>query len=304
MFLEIKNTNIGYKKPLIKGINTTLDLGQVVLLIGNNGVGKTTIIKSILGQIPLLSGKIIIQNDSHNQLSTQQIAERIAVVFSNSSIPLHYSTTDLISLGKYIHYPYYFRLDQKDKSEIQSIIQQLQLTEYKDVPLSQLSDGNLQKAMIGRAIAQNSPMIILDEPTTHLDEDNKVMILNLLRKLAVKHQKLILFSSHDWRLAKDFADKIWYIKDQTLTHGFAEEVIQNRNELHSKIDFKFGSTLILPTIIAPPFEKELMEFFLQKNAKKNVQGWNFIYQENGWKINNTTSLTTTKDWAVISALVS
>jgi len=208
MHLQINNANIGYDKTLISEANTGLNLGEVCLLIGNNGVGKTTLIKSILHQIPLLSGEILIQGLNIKSLSVKEIAEKIAVVFSKSVVPQNYTVEDLISLGKYIYYPFYFELKKEDRNEVLHIIQELDLAQYQNTLLKNLSDGNLQKAFIGRALTQNSPIIILDEPTTHLDEKNKIIILKTLRKLAKEQQKLILFSSHDWRLAKEFADKI------------------------------------------------------------------------------------------------
>ena len=102
MHLKIKQAKIGYKKPLISNADTSLNLGEVCLLIGNNGVGKTTLIKSILNQIPLLKGEIRISNKNTNELSAKEIAEQIAVVFSNSVVPQNYTVEDLISLGKYI----------------------------------------------------------------------------------------------------------------------------------------------------------------------------------------------------------
>ena len=101
MFLQLKNTTIGYKTPLIKGVETSLKLGEICLLIGNNGVGKTTLIKSILNQIPTLNGEIFINHNSHQKLSDREIAVQIAVVFSKSQIPTNYTTEDLISLGKF-----------------------------------------------------------------------------------------------------------------------------------------------------------------------------------------------------------
>ena len=216
MFLEFKNTTIGYKTPLIKGVTTSLELGEICLLIGNNGAGKTTLIKTLLNQIPVLDGEIFLHNKKVKTLSNKEIAKQAAVVFSKSQIPANYTLTDLVSLGKYIHYPYYFELKNEDKNEVQEIIESLNLSQYRNFPLQKLSDGNLQKAFIGRALAQNSPMIILDEPTTHLDEENKIIILKLLRKLAKTQNKLILFSSHDWRISKEFADKIWLINDTKL----------------------------------------------------------------------------------------
>ena len=207
MFLQIKNTTIGYQKPLISEVNASLDFGDVCLLIGNNGVGKTTLIKSILNQIPTLKGDIFINDKNVKKLTDKEIAEQIAVVFSKAQIPANYTTEDLISLGKFIHLPYYYKLEKEHLKDVNNIISQLKLEEYRTTSLQKLSDGNLQKAFIGRALAQNSPVIILDEPTTHLDEENKIIILKLLRDLAKNHDKIILFSSHDWRLAKEFADK-------------------------------------------------------------------------------------------------
>ncbi|MGZ5197465.1 MAG: ABC transporter ATP-binding protein, partial [Kaistella sp.] len=231
MFLKLKNTSIGYKTPLIKGAETDLDLGEICLLIGNNGVGKTTLIKSILNQTPLLEGNIFIDDKKVDTLANKEIAEKVAVVFSKSQIPANYTLTDLVALGKYIHYPYYFELSADDKDEVDEIIESLNLNQYRNFPLQKLSDGNLQKAFIGRALAQNSPMIILDEPTTHLDEENKIIILKLLRKLAKTQNKLILFSSHDWRLSKEFADRIWLVNDGILDAGISEDILLKHDEL-------------------------------------------------------------------------
>ena len=284
MFLQLKNTTIGYKTPLIKGVETSLKLGEICLLIGNNGVGKTTLINSILNQIPTLSGEIFLRNQSLKRLSQKEIAEQIAVVFSKSQVPSNFTLTDLVALGKYIHYPYYFNLNKSDIQEVEEIIESLNLTQYKDFPLQKLSDGNLQKAFIGRALAQNSPMIILDEPTTHLDEENKIIILKLLRNLAKNHNKLILFSSHDWRLAKEFSDKIWLVNDGTLEAGIAEEILLKHNELLNPEVFRFSEDFVAPQIFAPQLEKEMLYSFLQKNFRKNLSSLKFEFNDPFWVI--------------------
>ncbi len=284
MFLKLEHTEIGYHSPLIQSANAELNLGEVCLLIGNNGTGKTTLIKSILNQIPTLNGSIFLNGKNIRTLSAKEIAAQIAIVFSKAQIPTNYTTTDLISLGKYIHYPYYFELNQEDKSEVQHIIHGLNLTEYQDLPLVKLSDGNLQKAFIGRALAQNSPFIILDEPTTHLDEENKISILQLLRKLAKEQNKLILFSSHDWRLAKEFADKIWYIKNRQLYTGIAEDILSQHQELVKPQLFNFDASFAAPRISAPDFEKEMLYSFLQKNHQKNWSAFEFQFHDGFWRI--------------------
>ena len=286
MFLEFKHTNIGYQTPLIKEVNTSLALGEICLLIGNNGVGKTTLIKSILNQIDLLNGEVIINGNSTKTLSSKEMAEQIAVVFSKSQIPANYTLQDLISFGKYIHYPYYFELSETDQQEVEEIIESLHLTRYRDFQLNELSDGNLQKAFIGRALAQNSPMIILDEPTTHLDEENKIIILKLLRDLAKNQNKLILFSSHDWRLAKEFADKIWLINNEELTAGITEEILLKNDELLNAHLFEFNEKFVAPKILAPELHKEMLYSFLQKNFNNNLSDLKFEFKEPFWVISN------------------
>lgn len=286
MFLELKNTTIGYQTPLIKEVNTTLALGEICLLIGNNGVGKTTLIKSILNQIELLEGEVLLNEIRTKKLTSKEMAEQIAVVFSKSQIPANYTLRDLISFGKYIHYPYYFELKESDQQEVEEIIESLNLTQYRNFQLSQLSDGNLQKAFIGRALAQNSPMIILDEPTTHLDEENKIIILKLLRNLAKTQNKLILFSSHDWRLAKEFADKIWLINNEKMDAGIAEELLLKHNELLNPSIFAFTEGFVAPQILAPELHKEMLYSFLQKNFKKDLSKFKFEFVEPIWVISN------------------
>lgn len=289
MHLQIKQANIGYNASLVSDVNTNLNLGDVCLLIGNNGVGKTTLIKSILHQVSLLGGEILINNKNVKNLSVKEVAEHIAVVFSKAIIPQNYTVEDVISLGKYIYYPYYFELKKEDREEVSHIIRELDLEQYKHILLKNLSDGNLQKAFIGRAIAQNSPIIILDEPTTHLDEKNKIIILKTLRRLAKEQNKLILFSSHDWRLAKEFADKLWYVKDQHLYFGIVEDVLLQHEELINVSLFQVNESFVAPEIIAPPIYREMLYSLLQKNFQKDLSSFQFEFRDEFWEIANQNS---------------
>jgi iron complex transport system ATP-binding protein len=289
MFLQIKQANIGYDKTLISNAYADLKLGDVCLLIGNNGVGKTTLIKSILNQISLLGGEILINHKNIKDLSVKETAENIAVVFSKSNVPQHHTVEDLISLGKYIYYPFYFELKKEDREEISHIIDELDLAQYRHTLLKNLSDGNLQKAFIGRAIAQNSPVVILDEPTTHLDEKNKLIILKTLRRLAKEQHKIILFSSHDWRLAKEFADKIWYVKDNHLFSGLVEDVLLQHDEFTNVSLFQVNENFVPPSINAPQVHKEMLYSLLQKNFEKDLSALHFEYKNGFWGILTDTS---------------
>lgn len=286
MKLNITNITIGYSKPLISKGNMRLESGDVCLMIGDNGTGKTTLIKSILGQNDLKSGEILIDGFNLKTLTPKQIAEKIAVVFSSSEVPSNYTVKDLISFGKYIHYPYYFKLSKIDLQEVNDIIESLGLKEFENFQLQNLSDGNLQKAFIGRALAQNSPIIILDEPTTHLDEKNKLMILNLLRKIANTQNKIILFSSHDWRLSKEFSDKICFLKNQELQFGIAEDVLSKNPDLLSPKLFPINSDFSPPEIIAPQLQKEMLYSFLQKNSSKNLDSFKFNFIDGIWVVSH------------------
>ncbi|MDF2832246.1 ABC transporter ATP-binding protein [Chryseobacterium indoltheticum] len=304
MHLQIKQANIGYDKTLISNANASLNLGDVCLLIGNNGVGKTTLIKSILHQNPLLNGEISINNKNVKNLSVKEIAENIAIVFSKAIIPQNYTVEDLISLGKYIYYPFYFELKKEDREEVSNIIEELDLVEYKNTPLKNLSDGNLQKAFIGRALTQNSPIIILDEPTTHLDEKNKIIILKTLRKLAKEQNKLILFSSHDWRLAKEFADKIWYVKNQELFSGIVEDVLLDHNELTNASLFQVNENFVAPSIISPEIQKEMLYSLLQKNFQKDLSLFQFKYNNTFWEISYKNEMHKCESFEEIINLIS
>ena len=284
MHLEIRQANIGYDKTLISNAHADLKLGDVCLLIGNNGVGKTTLIKSILQQASLLNGEILINQKNIKDLSVKETAENIAVVFSKSNVPQYYTVEDLISLGKYIYYPFYFELKKEDRDEISHIIDELDLAQYRHTLLKNLSDGNLQKAFIGRAIAQNSPVIILDEPTTHLDEKNKLIILKTLHRLAKEQHKIILFSSHDWRLAKEFADKIWYVKDNQLFSGLVEDLLLQHDELTNVSLFQVNENFVPPSINAPQVHKEMLYSLLQKNFEKDLSALHFEYKNSFWEI--------------------
>jgi len=285
MFIQLKNLQIGYDKPLITNINTYLKQGDVCLIIGNNGIGKTTLIKTLLRQIPIFSGEIFINNKNLKKLSLDDISKLISIVFSKAEIPNNYTTNDLISFGKFTHYNYYIKLSQKDNQEIENIIKKLNLENYKNHYLKTLSDGNFQKTLIGRALAQNTPFIILDEPTNHLDEQNKISILKILRNMAKKMGKTILFSSHDWRLATKFSDKIWYIKDKTLFSGLTEDILNQHSEL-TELNFLENIPLVLPKIIAPNTQTELLISFLKKNIQRDLSNYSFEYKNEFWTINN------------------
>ena len=139
----------------------------------------------------------------------------------------------------------------------------------------------------------------MDEPTTHLDEDNKLIILKLLRSLAKTQNKLILFSSHDWRLAREFADKIWWIRDQKLNSGITEEILLEHKKLLDPHIFDINSKFVSPKILAPQLEKELLFSFLQKNFNSDLSYLSIGYENNSWTISDNSITTSHKSLSEI-----
>lgn len=276
MLVEFIDATLGHQTPLISKINASLKTGELHLLLGNNGIGKSTLINTFINPQQLISGEIFIEKEPLKSLTSKKIAEKIAFVFSQYQTPNDYTTKDLITLGKYIHYPFYFKISSNDSSKIDTIIYDLGLEKYKNTPLSHLSDGNLQKGFIGRAIAQDTPIMMLDEPCSHLDEENKNSILEILKNLCKQRNKTILFSSHDWKTSKKFADNIWFIKDKKLYSGLTEDILSNHAEFSDSI-----KKTEMPFIDAPePFHSLLINL-IEKN-KINLSHLKFHYREKQW----------------------
>ncbi|MCO6564934.1 MAG: ABC transporter ATP-binding protein [Apibacter sp.] len=227
--LEINNLSVGYQSPILSGINTTIKKGEIILLVGKNGSGKTTLLKSIYGEIPLLKGKIKIESKNISEISPMEIGKHIAVVLSHNPINPSLRVFDLVALGRYPYKKWYQRLTKVEMDGINHILRILNLNQYREHYITNLSDGNLQKIMIARALVQNSPLLILDEPTSHLDINNKLEIMRIIKAYARDQGKSILLTSHDLALGLAISDQLWFIKDNFLHTGFTEDIAIKHN---------------------------------------------------------------------------
>lgn len=208
--LESQDLAIGYgdDKILLEHINLSIDSGQLVGLVGQNGVGKSTFIRTICGLQPRLNGQILLQGKEVSIQNPKSIATQISVVLTGRPDSLNLSVIELIALGRHPYSGWLGNLSKEDKRIIDEAITQMEINYLAKKRLFELSDGQLQKVMIARALAQDTDLIILDEPTSHLDLKNKIEVLELLKKIA-STGKGVLISTHEIQLSANVCDLFW-----------------------------------------------------------------------------------------------
>jgi iron complex transport system ATP-binding protein len=205
--LEIKNLKVGFDQRVLIHVSKNFEAGKIVALIGRNGTGKSSLIRTIAGLQKELEGTISIQGNTLLGLQPIDVAKLISVVFTQRPAVNGIDVITLLEMGTYPH--------QKESSSFQEkinkIISKLQLEHLLSKSIENLSDGEFQKVMIGRALVQETPVILLDEPTAFLDYVAKEEVMHLLRSIAHTAQKLIIFSSHDLTLVEKYADEKWIL---------------------------------------------------------------------------------------------
>lgn len=211
--LHTEELSIGYSSKkgghLIKeNIQISLEAGKLITLLGANGIGKSTLLKTLTGIIPPLSGSVKLANKEISSYKPQELAQELSVVLTEKLPPSNLNIAELIALGRQPYTNWLGTLTETDFNYIEKAIALTDIHHLIDKKHDEISDGQLQKVLIARALAQDTPLIILDEPTTHLDLYHKVAVFKLLQKLAHEAQKCILFSTHDLDLAIQLSDEV------------------------------------------------------------------------------------------------
>ncbi|MBU2938872.1 ABC transporter ATP-binding protein [Lacinutrix sp. C3R15] len=222
--LKTVNLTIGYtskkeETTIASNINLALKKGELIGLVGANGIGKSTLLRTVTQVQPKLSGTIVLNQKPLENYTNLDLAKTMSLVLTETIASKNLSVFELIALGRQPYTNWVGNLSQKDITIVNKAIKQTNIENLKHKKCFELSDGQLQKVMITRALAQDTDLIILDEPTTHLDMYHKAYILKLLQSLVKETGKTILFSSHEIDLAIQLCD--------TMIVMTKEEVISN-----------------------------------------------------------------------------
>jgi iron complex transport system ATP-binding protein len=203
-----------------------LPAGELVCLIGPNGAGKSTLIRTLAGMQRPLRGSVLLMGDDVHELPTRELARRLSVVLTERVNPGLLSARTLVSLGRHPHTDWSGRLMAQDDAAVQQALDAVGAAALAERQVIELSDGERQKIMIARALAQEPALLILDEPTAFLDLPRRAEVMQLLRRLAHDDGRAILLSTHDLDLALRTADRIWLMaRDGTLQAGAPEDLI-------------------------------------------------------------------------------
>lgn len=248
--LHTKHLSIGYsvKKapPIASMIDICLNEGRLIALIGANGIGKSTLLRTLTGIQKPLSGDIILQEKPLHNYKQPELARQLSVVLTEKLPPSNLTVFELVALGRQPYTNWMGLLSPEDVAKTNEMISLTQIDDFAAKKHYEISDGQLQRVLIARALAQDTPLIILDEPTTHLDLLHKVSLFRLLRKLTRETGKCIFFSTHDIDLAIELADEMVVMTPEKTFQDIPSALIERgifdnlfRDE-HLEFDIKKG----------------------------------------------------------------
>ena len=226
MIISLSQLSVGYtlSHPVISDINLELRSGQLACLIGENGIGKSTLLKTLTGFLPKLKGSLLLGNRDIESFSQRELARQVSIVLTQKPDVQNLTIEEIIGLGRSPYTGFFGRLRAEDRKVVDDAIATMGIEKLRGRIIQTLSDGERQKVMIAKALAQETSIILLDEPTAFLDFPSKAETFQSLQRMAHERDKLILLSTHDLELAVRFADSLLEVKKGTLQAVSATEV--------------------------------------------------------------------------------
>lgn len=230
----------GKRTTLLKGLNLKLNQGSLVALLGRNGAGKSTLIRAITCDNAPIEGSVEIDGNPASEITKHQLSRLVALVATERIMGGAFTISELVALGRQPHTGFLGRLSKHDKEIVNQCLEAVGISHKAQQHVASLSDGERQKAMIAKALAQETPIIVLDEPTAFLDVASRIETMQLLHKLAHEQNKAVLLSSHDISQSLLLADELWVItSDHEVITGSTEAVVMS-----GAMDRVFGDTSI------------------------------------------------------------
>jgi len=262
--IALNNAAIGYKgksnstNVVKSGISVYALKGELVAVIGGNGVGKSTLLRTIAGFQPPFGGDVLIRGEHVDAYREKELALIMSFVSTEIIRVPNLSVFDLVSLGRYPYTNWFGKLLDEDRHIVEEAIKSVGLQGYENRMVNYISDGERQKAMIARTLAQDTNVIVLDEPTAFLDLSNKYEIVHILHELASEKGKTILFSTHDLTTAIAESDRMWLMLDNSVEQGAPEDLILNGN-----FEFLFHNDHLF-------FDPEKGDFRIRKQTRRKA----------------------------------
>ena len=226
--LLTSDLSVGYKvggnvaRTLQSNLNLQLRQGTFTALVGPNGVGKSTLLRTLCGLLQPIAGTVSLNGTDLFSLSIEKRAEYVSIVVTNNVDTSRLTVREVVSIGRYAYSSWVGMLDEKNKELVENALSMVKISHLADRRLSEMSDGERQRVWIARALAQDTPLILLDEPTSFLDYRNRIEIFAILKQLS-QSGKSILISTHEIDLALRYADQMWVMSDG-IVQGDAEAI--------------------------------------------------------------------------------
>lgn len=224
--LKISNLSIGYKsKEIASDLNAKLESGKLTCLVGRNGIGKSTLLRTLAGFQPSLGGEMMLGDRLLAVMDMRQKARHISVVLTGRPELQQMTVYDIVSMGRSPYTDMWGKMRDEDNAIVEACIRQVGIESLATRNIETLSDGECQKVMIAKALAQQTPIILLDEPTAFLDYPSKAETMRLLKQIAIENHAALLLSTHDMEMAIRMADQFWVMTtDHRLITGTPSEL--------------------------------------------------------------------------------
>ena len=226
--LKIQNLSVAYgQRPVLKNISFEVKKGETFALLGPNGSGKSTLLRAVSGLLPAASGSIRLADQPLGQLRPAERARWVAVVPQNAVLPAAFSAWETVLLGRTPYINFLGQISAKDQEIARYALEKVDALHLADRLIGELSGGEQQRVLLARALAQSTPILLLDEPTTHLDLQHQLGLLELVQKLSRECQLTVVIALHDLNLAARYADRLaLLVEGQIKALGTAKEVLR------------------------------------------------------------------------------